>query len=134
MKFLHRTAFETVRKLQLVQNAATSVLTGASKFQHITPILWELYWLLELVLTYKALYSLGPGYHLPSCARCSIEEAVLVPLQWRGVGREWWVFCVVATVLMELLVLGCSSGSVFASLSSVCEDRAIKVTLDIHEE
>ena len=36
---------QTLRKLQLVQNAAARVLTKTKKFDHITPILKSLHWL-----------------------------------------------------------------------------------------
>ena len=57
-------------KLQVVQNAAARLLTGVRKYQHISPILATLHWLSirfridfkVLMLTYKALNSLGPRY------------------------------------------------------------------------
>ncbi|KAI5618349.1 hypothetical protein C0J50_22331, partial [Silurus asotus] len=59
-----------INKLQLVQNAAARVLTGARKYDHITPILSSLHWLPVkfridyklLLLTYKALNGLAPMY------------------------------------------------------------------------
>ena len=53
---------KTVRKLQLVQNAAARLITGTSRFEHMKPILARLHWLpicfraqfKVLVLTYKA--------------------------------------------------------------------------------
>ena len=36
---------QTLRKLQLVQNAAARVLTKTKQFEHITPILKSLHWL-----------------------------------------------------------------------------------------
>ncbi|KAF7234752.1 hypothetical protein EYD10_18297 [Varanus komodoensis] len=61
---------KTVRKLQLVQNRAARLLTGTGRCSHITPVLCQLHWLpIEvraqfrvLVITYKALNDLGPGY------------------------------------------------------------------------
>ena len=35
-----------IRKLQGVQNAAARMITGTRKFEHVTPILRELHWLL----------------------------------------------------------------------------------------
>ena len=32
-------------KLQLLQNAAARLVTGARKFDRITPVMWELHWL-----------------------------------------------------------------------------------------
>ncbi|XP_053120143.1 uncharacterized protein LOC128330801 [Hemicordylus capensis] len=59
-----------VRKLPLVQNAAARLVSGSSRRDHITPLLMEQHWLpigfrakyKVLVITYKALNGLGPGY------------------------------------------------------------------------
>ncbi|XP_076854807.1 uncharacterized protein LOC143509873, partial [Brachyhypopomus gauderio] len=61
---------QSIKKLQLVQNAAARVLTKARKFDHISPTLAALHWLpikyrIEfkvLLLTYKALNGLAPQY------------------------------------------------------------------------
>uniref|UniRef100_A0A9J7ZN32 Reverse transcriptase domain-containing protein n=1 Tax=Cyprinus carpio carpio TaxID=630221 RepID=A0A9J7ZN32_CYPCA len=60
----------SINKLQVVQNAAARVLTRSRKYDHITPILQSLHWLLIkfrisykiLLLTYKALSGLAPAY------------------------------------------------------------------------
>ena len=59
-----------VRKLQLVQNMAARLVTNPSRGEHITPTLISLHWLpisfpakyKVLVITFKALHGLGPGY------------------------------------------------------------------------
>ena len=59
-----------IRKLQLVQNAAARLLSGTSRYNHITPILEELHWLpicfrieYKLVLfVFKALHGKAPQY------------------------------------------------------------------------
>ena len=59
-----------LRKLELVQNAAAWLLSGDAPFQHVTLLQRELHWLpiryrarfKVLVLVYKALSNLGPGY------------------------------------------------------------------------
>ena len=59
-----------VRKLQLVQNMAARLVTNTSRVEHITPTLKSLHWLpisfrakyKVLVITFKALHGLGPGY------------------------------------------------------------------------
>jgi len=59
-----------IRKLQLVQNAAARLLTGSSRYNHITPILEELHWLpihfrIEyklVLLVFKALHGKAPQY------------------------------------------------------------------------
>lgn len=63
-------AISSTSYLQLVQNVAVQMLSGQSKFYHVTPILHVLHWFpvifqtqfKRLVIPYKALYSLGPGY------------------------------------------------------------------------
>uniref|UniRef100_A0A8C7E7H9 Reverse transcriptase domain-containing protein n=1 Tax=Naja naja TaxID=35670 RepID=A0A8C7E7H9_NAJNA len=60
----------TTRRLQLVQNAAARVVMGVSRYSIITSLLRKLHWLpvalwmrfKVLVITYKALHGLGPGY------------------------------------------------------------------------
>ncbi|KAF7247673.1 Poly(rC)-binding protein 3, partial [Varanus komodoensis] len=83
---------KTVRILQLVQNRAARLLTGTGRYVHMTPVLRQLHWLpIEvraqfkvLVMTYKALNGLGPGYlkerlhpYLPSRPLRSAGEALL---------------------------------------------------------
>jgi len=59
-----------LRKLQAVQNAAAWVVTGAGKFDHITPVLRRLHWLPVrqrnkyklAMIVYKCLYGLAPVY------------------------------------------------------------------------
>ena len=59
---------KTVWKLQLVQNRAARLLTGNGQRDHIMPVLFQLHWLpvwaqiKVLVLTFRALNGLGPGY------------------------------------------------------------------------
>jgi exonuclease III len=59
-----------LNKLQIIQNAAARIVTGASKRDHITPILKNLHWLpvkqrikyKVLLFVYKALQGLAPTY------------------------------------------------------------------------
>ena len=84
---------QTLRKLQLVQNAAARVLTKTKRFDHITPILKSLHWLPVgqridfkiMLLTYKSLHGLGPKYltdmlplHKPSRTLRSSETNLLI--------------------------------------------------------
>ncbi|KAF7243701.1 Pleckstrin-likey domain-containing family M member 3 [Varanus komodoensis] len=81
-----------VQILQLVQNKTVRLLMGTSRYSCITPVLYQLHWLpvevqaqfKVLVLTYKALDILGPGYlkerlfpYMPSCPLRPAEEALL---------------------------------------------------------
>ena len=57
-------------KLQLLQNAAARLVTGARKFDRITPVMWEFHWLpvqqrirfKTAVLVFKCLHELAPEY------------------------------------------------------------------------
>lgn len=57
-------------KLQLVQNTMVRLLTGVRQYQHISPTLTTLQWLLVcfcidfkvLMITFKDLHGLGPRY------------------------------------------------------------------------
>ena len=59
-----------LQKLQRVLNAATRIITGTRKYDHITPVLKELHWLLVkeridfkiLLLTFKVLKKMAPAY------------------------------------------------------------------------
>ncbi|KAF7251615.1 Ena/VASP-like protein [Varanus komodoensis] len=81
-----------VRILHLVQNRAARLLTGTGRCSYITPVLCQLHWLpIEvraqfkvLVMTYKTLNGLGPGYlkerlrpYMPSCPLRSATDALL---------------------------------------------------------
>ncbi|KAF7238124.1 Homogentisate 1,2-dioxygenase [Varanus komodoensis] len=83
---------KTVQILQMVQSRAAKLLTGTGRCSHITPVLCQLHWLPTevwaqfkvLVITYKALNGLGPGYlkerlrpYLPSHPFRSVAEALL---------------------------------------------------------
>ena len=57
-------------KLQRIQNAAARLVTGSSRFCHVTPLLYHLHWLPVtyrikfkiLLLTFKCLYGQAPNY------------------------------------------------------------------------
>ncbi|KAF7254753.1 Formin-2, partial [Varanus komodoensis] len=102
---------KTVRILQLVQNRAARLLTGTGHCSHITPVLRQLHWLLievraqfkVLVMTYKALNGLGPGYlkerlcsYMPSRPLRSATDALLwepsVNDIWRHWNEEYFIF------------------------------------------
>ena len=59
-----------LNKLQRVQNAAARLICNIARFDHISPILFELHWLpikyrinvKILLITYKALHGLAPNY------------------------------------------------------------------------
>ena len=59
-----------IKRLQCIQNTAAKLLSGAKKFDHVTPILKELHWLpvrfrvmyKYLTLTYKAIEGSSPVY------------------------------------------------------------------------
>ena len=76
---LYGVSDELLQKLQVIQNAAARVVTGARKFDHITPVLHELHWLpvrqlirFKLAMTvYKCLSGLAPAYLADDCVLVS---------------------------------------------------------------
>ncbi len=60
----------SISRLQLVQNATARLLTGAKKYDHVTPILASLHWLpvhfrvqfKNLLFVFKALNNQAPSY------------------------------------------------------------------------
>ncbi|KAF7238948.1 N-terminal EF-hand calcium-binding protein 3 [Varanus komodoensis] len=102
---------KTVQTLQLVQNRAARLLTGTGRYAHMTPVLRQLHWLpIEaraqfkvLVMTYKALNSLGPGYlnerlrpYMPDRPLRSAGESLLREPSMKEIRREFkvsaWAF------------------------------------------
>ncbi|KAF7254669.1 Cytoplasmic tyrosine-protein kinase BMX [Varanus komodoensis] len=103
---------KTVQILQLVQNRAARLLTGTGRYVHMTPVLHQLHWLpIEvwtqfkvLVMTYKALNGLGPGYlkerlrpYMPTRPLRSVGEALLREPSMKEIRRskshlEWAIF------------------------------------------
>lgn len=63
-------SLKSIQKLQIVQNAAMQAVLGSSRVTYVTPLLHKLHWLLVcfqvqlkiLVMTFKALYGVGPSY------------------------------------------------------------------------
>ncbi|KAF7251907.1 Polypeptide N-acetylgalactosaminyltransferase 16 [Varanus komodoensis] len=95
---------KTVRTLQLVQNRAARLLTGMRRYAHMTPVLRQLHWLpIEaraqfkvLIMTYKALNGLGPGYlkerlrpYMPDHPLRSAGESLLREPSMKEIRREW---------------------------------------------
>ncbi len=82
-----------IDKLQCIQNAMARLTSRCHKFDHITPILVSLHWLLVrqhitfkvLILTYKALHDLAPPYlkslivpYTPIRSLCSSDSPSLI--------------------------------------------------------
>ena len=79
----------TLNKLQLIQNHAARVVTGAQKYDRITPVLRKLHWLPMsqriifklLTLTYQAVHGQAPVYlcelavhYRPGCTLRSADD------------------------------------------------------------
>jgi len=68
--YIHRADKKSIRKLQLIQNAAARVLTNTKRVDHISPVLKSLHWLpvgqitdlKVLLLVFKSRNGLGPKY------------------------------------------------------------------------
>ncbi|KAF7239029.1 hypothetical protein EYD10_14250 [Varanus komodoensis] len=95
---------KTVRILQLVQNRAARLLPGTGRYVHMTPVLRQLHWLpIEvraqfkvLVMSYKALNGLGPGYlkerlhpYVPDRPLRSAGEALLREPSVKEIRRKY---------------------------------------------
>ena len=71
-----------ISKLEGVQNAAARLITSTKKYDHITPVLYNLHWLPVfyriyfkiLIITFKAIYNMSPSYisNLVSIKSCSV--------------------------------------------------------------
>ncbi|KAF7238088.1 SID1 transmembrane family member 1 [Varanus komodoensis] len=107
-------AMKTVRILQLVQNRAARLLTGTGRYVCMAPVLRQLHWLpIEvwvqfkvLVMTYKALNGLGPGYleerlrpYMPACPLRSAGEALLREPSVKEVRRDRMILLVVGNLV-----------------------------------
>jgi len=70
-----------VLRLQSVQNAAVRLVSGAQRYDHITPVLQELHWLpvrrqvdfKMATLVYLSLSGMAPPYLAVDCQLVSIE-------------------------------------------------------------
>ena len=77
--FLYGLPKYQLQRLQYVQNTVAIVVCQISKFQHITPVLQELHWLLIqyciifkiLLLVYKSLNGASPSYLAQKLHYCS---------------------------------------------------------------
>ena len=94
---LYNVPKNVIKKLQSVQNAAATLITRSGKCDHITPILFDLYWLPVserikfkiLLLTFKALHQQSPTYiqdlitrYLPSRSLRSSSTLSLNPVSF----------------------------------------------------
>ena len=66
---------QLLQRLQMVQNAAAHLVTGARRSEHMTPVLRDLHWLpvrqritfKKAVLVYKCLHGMAPQYLQMHC-------------------------------------------------------------------
>ena len=72
---LYGASERVVSKLQSVQNTAARLVAGSHKFEHVTPVLWDLHWLpvrkgirfKVALLVFKCLHRLAPPYLSDFC-------------------------------------------------------------------
>ncbi|XP_061759223.1 probable RNA-directed DNA polymerase from transposon BS isoform X1 [Nerophis ophidion] len=108
----------SIKRLQLVQNAAARLLTRTRKFDHITPVLAHLHWLpvhlrcdfTVLLLTYKILHGLAPAYladcivpYVPARNLRSKDSGLLVIPRAQKKSAGYRAFSVRAPVLWNAL-------------------------------
>ncbi|XP_028272710.1 uncharacterized protein LOC114443003, partial [Parambassis ranga] len=110
----------SLAQLQLVQNAAARLLTGAKKREHITPILKSLHWLpipfridfKFLLFVFKSLHGLAPQYlsdmlqpHCPARSLRSADQSLLVVPKTQRIRRGDRSFSVAGPKLWNKLPL-----------------------------
>ena len=91
-----------VHKLPKILNVAARMISGKSRFEHISPVLMDLHWLPVkkrvdfklLVITYKALHALAPAYisnliELHVSGRHGLRSACTPKLSERRSRRSW---------------------------------------------
>ncbi|KAF7250196.1 Cytoplasmic polyadenylation element-binding protein 1 [Varanus komodoensis] len=131
-----------VRILQLVQNRAARLLMGTGRCSHITPVLRQLHWLpIEvwaqfrvLVMTYKPLNGLGPGYlkerllpYMPSCPLRSAADALLREPSVNDIRRkDENTPYLLSTYTVSLLTCGQRRKQVTMPLILVCKSESVK--------
>ena len=76
---------KSINKLQRVQNAAARLVTGTSRYSHITPVLYKLHWLpvkeritFKLsVMAFKAIHGLASSY-IKGISNCNDTQQLSV--------------------------------------------------------
>ena len=74
-------AGQLLHRLQVIQNAAARLVTGATRYEHMMPVLRSLHWLLVrhqitfkiAVTVYKCLHGLAPPYLTEYCTSTSFD-------------------------------------------------------------
>jgi len=95
---------QLLQKLQVIQNAAACLITGARRCDHMTPVMRDLYWLpirqritfKTAVLAYKCQHSMAPQYLQTYCQPMSARSgrrhlrsfAVQGPRVWNSLPAE----------------------------------------------
>jgi len=69
---LYGVSDELLQKLQVIQNAAARVVTGAKKVDHITPVLHELHWL-PVRQRIMQVYVSDDRVQMPECVGASLS-------------------------------------------------------------
>ena len=128
---LYNVPKNVIKKLQSVQNAAATLITRSGKCDHITPILFDLYWLPVserikfkiLLLTFKALHQQSPTYiqdlitrYLPSRSLRSSSTLSLNPVSFNFKTYRSRAFSVSAPELWNKLpddIRSCENRSLF---------------------
>lgn len=72
---------QLLQRMQVIQNAAARFITGARRFEHMTPVLRDLHWLpvrqrikfKTAVLVYKCLHGMAPPYLTSYCTPVSAQ-------------------------------------------------------------
>ena len=123
----------SIKRLQLVQNAAARLLTGHKRRDHITPILASLHWLPVrfridfklLLFVFKALNGLAPAYiadliqrYTPARALRSADQMLLVVPKTRLKTRGHRAFAAAGPRLWNTLPLPVRSAQTLGAFKS----------------
>ena len=135
----------SIARLQLVQNAAARLLTGTSKYEHISPILASLHWLsvhfrshFKIILfAFKALNGLAPPYlsellhpYTPSRSLRSADQLLLTVPKARLKLRGERAFAVAAPKLWNGLPLHIRQASSLSHFKSLLKTHLFSLAFD----
>ena len=132
----------SLKRLQLVQNAAARLLTSTRKRDHITPVLASLHWLpvkfrvvfKVLLFVFKSLHDLSPSYlselikpYVPPRNLRSADQSLLVPLPTNLRSRGARSFAAAGPLLWNSLPLPIRSAQTLGSFKSLLKTHLFSI-------
>ena len=133
----------SLKRLQLVQNAAARLLTGTKKYHHITPVLASLHWLpvkfrvdfKVLLFVFKSLHGLSPSYlseliepYVPPRALRSADKMLLKVLHDTNMrSRGDRAFAAAGPILWNMLPLHIRSAQSLVTFKSLLKPHFFSI-------